>query len=158
MMTIPQMCSRTMSIATVMLLSVAASSIAADPEGIKAARTLFSKYVALEHAFDPAIADLYSDDALIRNKRTYPTGQVRELTLPAPQYKELLRKTMPLARGRGDTSEYSDCAYKPEARGVRIECQRYSNLKKYTSPISLLVGAGAQGQWLIIEELSESRP
>jgi hypothetical protein len=65
---------------------------------------------------------------------------------------------MPIARGRGDTSEYSNCAYKAEARGVRINCQRYSNLKKYTSPISLLVSAGVQGQWLIIEELSESQP
>ena len=140
------------------LFAVATSSMAADPEGIKAARTLFSKYVTLEHAFDPAVADLYSDDALIRNKRTYPTGQVRELTFPAPQYKELLRKTMPLARARGDTSEYSSCTYKAEDRGVRIACQRYSNLKNYTSPISLLVSPGREGGWFIVEELSESQP
>jgi hypothetical protein len=119
---------------------------------------LFSKYVALERAFDPAVADLYSDDALIRNRRSYPTGEVRELTMPAPQYKELIRKAMPLAKARGDTSEYSSCAYKVEPRGVRVACQRFSNLKKYSSPISLLVGPTSEGKWRILEELSESRP
>jgi hypothetical protein len=129
-----------------------------DSPEIQAARAIFAKYVALEHAFDPAVADLYSDDALIRNKRTYPTGQVREVTLPAPQYKALMRTAMPLAKVRGDTSEYSDCTYMAEVRGVRIKCKRFSNLKKYTSPISLLVAPASTGRWHILEELSESQP
>ena len=41
---------------------------------------------------------------------------------------------------------------------VRISCSRYSELKKYTSPYTLLVGPGRTGQWQILEELSESRP
>ena len=41
---------------------------------------------------------------------------------------------------------------------MRISCSRYSELKKYTSPYTLLVGPGRTGQWQILEELSESRP
>jgi hypothetical protein len=32
------------------------------------ARALFDRYVELEHAFDPTVADLYADDALIEPK------------------------------------------------------------------------------------------
>jgi len=50
------------------------------------AERLLERYIALEAAFDPAVADLYADDAVIRNRRTYPTGEVHEVTAPAAQY------------------------------------------------------------------------
>lgn len=125
----------------------------ADP-----ARQLFEQYVALGQAFDPGVADLYADDAVIRNKRTYPTGEVREVTIPAPNYKALLRQAMPFARERGDRSKFSDVSYTPEGERVRIRASRFSELKRYTSPISLLVGPAPSGKWLVYEELSESRP
>lgn len=34
------------------------------------AKVLFALYVQLEREFDPAAADLYAEDALIKNKRT----------------------------------------------------------------------------------------
>jgi len=141
-------------------LAVVATAVAGQKPGsahIPEARALFERYVTLEQQFDPLVADLYSDEAVIKNKRTYPTGQVREMTLPARQYKDLIRKAMPLAKERGDTSSYSECAYSEEGARVRITCKRFSTLKKYTSPISLLVGP-TPGGWLIFEELSESQP
>lgn len=122
------------------------------------AKDLFERYVALEHAFDPAVADLYSDDAKIQNTRTYPTGDKRTLTIPALDYKKLIRGAMPLAKARGDTSSYSDVKYTAEGDRVRITCTRFSGLKKYSSPLSLLVGADKDGNWLIFEEISESQP
>ena len=122
------------------------------------ARAFFTKFVEMEQAYDIAVADLYADDAVIKNKRTYPNGEVRELTFPPAQYKQLLRQAMPLAKSRGDRSTYSSCGYKPVGANVRISCSRYSELKKYTSPYSLLVGPNRAGKWQIIEELSESRP
>jgi hypothetical protein len=142
----------TLTFAWVAFLGVAAAD---TTDGAKA---LFERYVQLEIAFDPAAADLYADDAVIRNKRTYPNGQVRELTLPAAQYKALIRQAMPLAKARGDTNSYSDITFAKEGSGVRIRATRFSNLKKYSSPISLLVSPGANGAWLIREELSESQP
>lgn len=151
--------------AAIVLLAAAYSSAAfaqggnaSDPGRLESARALFDRYVALERSFDPAMADLYSVDALIRNRRTYPTGQARELTIPAPQYKELMRQAMPLARAQGDTNRYSDCAYSPEGERVWIRCARYSERKNYSSPMELLVGPGPAGRWLVFAELSESRP
>jgi len=138
----------------VVLLWAASSSAAALDD----AKALFEQYVQLEHAFDPAAADLYADDAVIKNKRTYPTGQVRELTMPATTYKTLIRQAMPLAKLRGDTNSYSEISYAKEGSMVRIRATRFSNLKHYASPISLLVSPDDNGRWLIREELSESRP
>ena len=123
-----------------------------------AARQLFDRYVALGHAFDPNLADLYADDALIRNKRVFPTGEARELMIPAPKYKALVRQAMPIAKARGDRSTYSDVRYSREGERIRITAARFSELKNYTSPVSLLVGASSEARWLIYEELSESRP
>jgi hypothetical protein len=129
----------------------------ADAQTPEAAR-LFERYVALGRAYDAALAELYDDNALIRNKRTYPGGEVREMTMPAGQYKSLLRKALPLAQARGDRSTYSDVRYTREGERVRISAARYSELKKYTSPLVLVVGPAAGGRWLIYEEHSESRP
>ena len=148
-------------ILTVVAVLAAAAAVVAGENPVsapvQAAKALFERYVTLEQQFDPLVADLYSDAAVIKNKRTYPTGQVREMTLPAPQYKDLIRTAMPVAKLRGDTSSDSDGPYAEEGARVRITSHRFSNLKKYTSPISLLVGPTATG-WLIFEELSESQP
>lgn len=124
---------------------------------IEEAKVFFNQYVQSEQSFDPAAADMYAEDALIKNKRTYPTGQVRELTMPASQYKTLIRQAMPLAKLRGDTNTYSEVSYSKEGSMVRIRATRFSNLKKYSSPISLLVDDHT-GRLLIYEEISESRP
>jgi hypothetical protein len=135
--------------------TLSAASFAAPVDD---ARILFERYVKLERAFDPAAADLYADDAVIRNRRTYLNDRVRELTMPAPQYKALVRQAMPLAKARGDTNSYSKITFSEEGAGVRVRAMRYSNLKKYSSPVSLLVAPDRAGRWLIREELSESQP
>jgi len=140
----------------VLVLAVLASAPAWCQAG--PAEDIFSQYQSLEKAFDPRAADLYCDSAVIRNVRTYPDGQQRALELPAPKYKALVRAAMPLAKAKGDSSTYSQVTYTPEGNGIRINAMRYSLLKQYSSPISLLVGACNGGQWAILEELSQSQP
>jgi hypothetical protein len=140
-------------------MSLAALAIGAVPEESQTrAAKLFESYVALEAAFDPSVADLYSDAAKIQNTRHYPNGRSRTNIFPTLAYKELIRKGMPLAKAVGDSNVYSDVSYTPEGEMFRIRATRYSNRKKYSSPISLLVGPVADGRWLIHEEISESRP
>ncbi|MDP2653039.1 MAG: hypothetical protein Q8Q08_03300 [Candidatus Omnitrophota bacterium] len=142
------------------LMSAAVLSVAAAPvdEMTAKARVFWDRYVAMERSFDPAIADMYADDAVIKNYRRYPNGQVREMILGAPEYKDMIRGTMGLAKLRGDASRYSNFSYKAEGERVRIVCSRFSELKKYDSSYELLVGPGPDGTWLIFEEISESRP
>lgn len=120
------------------------------------AEAIFVKYKTLERAFDPGVADLYCDTALIRNVRTSPDGQQRTLELPAPKYKELIRNAMPLAKAKNDVSTYSEVAFSKEGGNTRITAIRFSEMKKYSSPISLLVGKCGNSVG-ILEELSQSK-
>lgn len=122
------------------------------------AEALFERYQALGRAYDPAVADLYCDTALIRNVRTYPTGEKRTLDFPATKYKELVRSVMPLAQARGDLNTYSQISAVAEGPNVRITAARFSELKKYSSPVSVSVGQCGDTGLAILEELSESRP
>lgn len=140
-----------------MLVTIAPLA-AADDAALTQARGLFERYVALGSAFDESVADLYADSAFIKNTRRYPDGQSRSMTMPALSYKSLIRQVMPQAKAAGDLSTYSDIKYTPEGDRVRIEATRYSELKKYSSPFSLLVGPGDGGNWQIFEEVAESRP
>lgn len=130
---------------------------AGDPK-LQQARTLFESHIRLSHAFDSKVADLYSDQAVIRNRRVYSAERVRETEMPGAQYKQLMRTVMPLAKLRGDYSTYSQVSYAPEGDGVRIRATRFSKLKKYSSPFSMLVKPTDGGPWRIVEEISESRP
>ena len=125
---------------------------------IESAKAFFETFTRLGNSFDPAIAAMYADDAKIQNKRTYPDGRVRAMAMPAPQYKQMLRQVMPLAKERGDTDSFTNTTFTVEGSGVRIKTTRHSNLKNYDSPYELLVSPSTDGIWLIREELSESRP
>ncbi len=142
----------------IMSITSVAGADTKESKDIQAARKLFGQYVALEKAFDPAAADLYADDAKIQNTRKYPDGRQRTLMIPAPQYKELIRKSMSLAKSRADTNEYKAVKLTAEEGNIRITAIRHSNLKNYDSPLSILVGKTSDGKWLILEEISESIP
>ena len=144
-------------LATVIVIACIAQ-VAGAQSSFTPAKQLFQKYSTLENKFDPSVADLYSDEALIRNTRRYPDGRKRTIEIPAAQYKRLIRSAMPVARARGDRNRYSSVKYAEEGSKVRITATRYSLLKKYSSPISLLVGVNDKGEWVILEEISESIP
>src|SRR4051794_13379872 len=99
---IPLLCS--------VLLAAAASMPSPIQRGgstLDQAKSLFARFVQLEQSYDPRVADLYADDAVIKAKRMYPTGEIREVTFPASKYKQLIRQGMPLAKARGDRSTYT---------------------------------------------------
>jgi hypothetical protein len=131
----------------------------APPQGdlIAKGKAFFQHYVELEHAFDPTIADLYSDEAVIKATRYLPDGKIIPMTIPVSRYKKVLRDYIGTrARQLGDVSNYTNDTYAQEGSRVRIKVTRYSSIEKVSSPVSMLVGPDATGKWLIYEELSES--
>jgi ketosteroid isomerase-like protein len=122
------------------------------------ARALFEQFVRLTEAFDPAITDLYADTAKISNRRVFPDGTSREMSMPAPSYKTLLRQVLPVAKEQNDLDRYSEVRYTVEGDKVRITATRYSVMKDYSAPHTLLVGPDTDGTWRILEESGESRP
>jgi hypothetical protein len=152
---------RSVAARVLVLLGLAAPAVFAAEaagEARKKAEALFDRYVALERRFDPAIAELYADDARIEHRLINPPNPPEVRKYPAAQYKEQLRRVMPLAKRLNDLSYYTAVTYSREGARVRIRASRYATLKKFVSPVELLVGPDAAGHWLIFEELAEARP
>lgn len=141
---------------TALLLCIAlVSSATADEEDF---RTFFEEWVALEHAFDPAVVDQYADDASIHTLRRTGEGTEQSMKLDGRKWKELLRSTLDLARQRGDRSEYSDVAVTVSDGGDRatIRATRYSAIKCFTDRAYYMVVERRDAGLRIVEEYSES--
>jgi ketosteroid isomerase-like protein len=123
----------------------------------KTAAEFFQKLVAMGKNFDPAIIDLYADEAVVQLTRRDADGRPQTIYLIKERLRELLEVGLPIAKEKNDVSVFSKVTYVPEGDRVRIRANRYSRLKKYSSPYSLLVGKDSSGMWLIYEETIESR-
>jgi hypothetical protein len=124
---------------------------------IAAAEAFFNRFAALGDSYDPTVASLYADDAVIESLRRYPNGTERTIRLTGAEYKRFIRAAMPLARARGDRDTFSGISYEPDGDKIRIRCTRYSELKQYASPFELVLTRRG-GRWRIVEEYSETRP
>ena len=130
--------------------------VRADDAGIEAAQQLFARYVALAQSHDAGVADLYADDAFIQTRRKPPMGDAREVTVPAPEYKKLLRQHMLATDASGGRGTYSGVSYTPEGEFVRIHATWRAQRSERATSMSLLAGRSPSGRWLIYEERSET--
>ena len=129
------------------------------PELEQEAKQFLARYVALGHAFDIALANLYADDAVIRIYRRYPHGLERSLEMKGVQWKDLIRTGMPLAKAQNDRSEYKEPSFVVGDGRVRIGATRYSLRKCYWDPeYYFVVARQPDGSLKIIEEYAETQP
>jgi len=123
------------------------------------ARQFFDEHVAMQQAFDPAIAAHYQDDAVLTNVRD--GGDERKVT--GAQYKQVLPRAMPMAKERGDTATFADVKVAPHGDGFRITATRTAALKCAPGAYRLDV-VEVDGAWSIAAEhvetvsLSECEP
>jgi hypothetical protein len=141
------------------LPAAAAAGSEATGEARKSAEALFNRYVDLEHAFDPALVNLYAGTAHIESRVIVNGRPPTVRTWDGNQYKELLRRALAKAKeSKKDYNYYTGMTYLREGSRVRIKASRYAEMQKAVSPVELLVGPDRDGSWKIFEELSESHP
>jgi ketosteroid isomerase-like protein len=129
---------------------------AQDSAAVQSAQEFFDRFVALERAYDPAVAALYADDAVIQSVRRLPDGTGRTVRIVGADYKRLIRTAMPIAQRRGERDRFSEVTISVEGNQAHIRCTRYNELKRYATPYELVLER-TQGNWQIIEEYSQSR-
>lgn len=119
---------------------------------------ILNAYIQREAHYDPTVANLYADKALIQVKRVLPTGDHWTEYIPALHYKAMLRQLMPLAKVSGDASDYTIVKQSSAKKGrVRFKLKRHDRLGHYEAPVELVVGPhpNQPNDWLIYEEYSE---
>ena len=122
-------------------------------------KKFFERYVALGEAYDVAVADLYLDNSRIVSLRLYPTGQQKTLEMTGAQWKQLIRGAMPLAKLKGDRSEYKNVRLESARSVVRVRADRYSVLKCYWDKnYHMVIQRQSDGSLRIVEEYAETQP
>ncbi|MBX9570063.1 MAG: hypothetical protein K2X77_14280 [Candidatus Obscuribacterales bacterium] len=125
------------------------------------AQKVFKQFSEMERAFDPAVAELFAPNAVVKDVRVYQDGQTKTITWSGTDYKQVLRAGLPVAKIRNDLNTYSAIAYSREGANVRIKGSRHNTLKKYSGPFELVVApvtANGRTSWKIIEEFTQSEP
>ena len=119
---------------------------------------MFRQYTDLEHAYDPALSELFSPGATIKDTRIYQDGSNKLLTWTGDNYKLIIKARLPVAKVRNEQFVYSQVSYTREGNNVRIKCLRYSPQKKIGGPLEMLVAPNGKNSWKIIEEICQSQP
>lgn len=125
------------------------------PTPLEEAEVFFQGYVALNNAFDVAVADLYADSARIVVTLVGTDGQTRSMEAAGTQWKTMLINGMSAAKEANDRNTYTDVKYELNGEDVGIYAARYSVLKNYSSPHALLISKDETGTWHIIEEFAQ---
>ena len=125
-----------------------------EDDWLKGAEQCMEYHFSLADNFDPNMAYLYSDDALIQNTVLNSDGSQHTRVIPAAFYKSIIGVAMEKARELNDRYTYSDVEYKLEGNRVRITYQRYSHARDYKSPVSMLMGIESHEAGIVFEELS----
>jgi len=150
---------RLVHICLIIVLSSGSLYVHADPTDNAAAQAFFENYVGLSDAYDDKVADLYADSAVIRACRRYPHGLERSMELSGSQWKALLIRAMPIARAQADRSTYSNVEVSVSGDKATIKADRYAVRKCYTDTgYYMVVERQAHGDYLIVEEYSETQP
>lgn len=120
-------------------------------------KKFFNYYNKLSNDFSPLVVDLYSDKASIKTKRYYPFWKIREITIEWTDWKKLLKKVLPLAKVKNDTSSFKNLVFIIEDDFIKIEGRRHSNLKDYDGQYYMII---KYEEWIlkIVEEFSETKP
>jgi hypothetical protein len=102
------------------------SEVIAEEISIEEGKEFFRNYQKLDAAFDPAFIELYSDESLIHQLRRYPFGVEKRVVISGYQWKMILREALPVAKSRGDRSEYKNPRYDKNGKYLRIRAERHS--------------------------------
>ncbi|WP_156312401.1 hypothetical protein [Marinagarivorans algicola] len=120
---------------------------------------LFKRFVELGENFDPAVANLYADDAKIVFFRQHPHGLERQMAVSGYEWKSLISKIMPVAKLTQDISRYQEVEVIAQDDAFKIKANRYVERKCYwDAGYYMMVKKSPSGQWLIIEEYTQTQP
>lgn len=140
------------------LISFVNPALAADDAATLDAQRLFKQFVDLEHAYDPAQADLFASSAVIKDTRVYQEGPTKTFNWTGDNYKAIIKAQLPVQKARSEQFAYSQVSYAHEGNNVRIKCTRTSSQRKFSAPFEMVLAPTGKQGYKIIEEIFQSQP
>lgn len=139
-----------------LLLLIFGQPCFASQDDINNAKMFIGKFLELSHNYDPALIDMYSDNANIVRKVIHEDGKVEKVIIPTDLYKKSLLFFRLPAKLQGYRNEFINFSYVMEGKNVRATGLRKSNNTNIV-PISFLLGKDSSGKFRILEEITETK-
>lgn len=139
----------------------APGSLSTDSEpvvDVAGARSFFIRFAEMENDFDPALLDSYADNAVIKVTRVDEHGKSVIDERSIADYRTEQVKTLPLAKQKLDSHQYSDIKVEPGKNGrAMVSGKRISALTKTSTPFYVVVKPTGH-EWKIVEAGSQPPP
>lgn len=120
-------------------------------------REFFDQYVRLEHDRDEELLNLYSDEAIIIDRRPSPNGKMNDLNIPMAAFRPMLKGMLVVAKASGDPPMiYTGTKILLDNDGVRIETDCYSESDEFQRHLSMFIRPIEEDTWRIEELIVES--
>jgi hypothetical protein len=116
------------------------------------ARSVVDQIVSLAGTNDRRLADLYADDAVLREKHRFENGKVGEVTMPAPRYKATIRGRAARGPKGAAVVKYNNCEYAEQGSRVVVGCDVAEGADEARHTERLIVGPNSEGKWVIFEQ------
>lgn len=121
------------------------------------ALSFFNSYVQASNSYSSALLNMYSDNAKITRQVVKPDGTLVNVPFSITDYKKQLRLSSKIAKIKGYKNYYSNINVTKVANGYKIDALRKPSLSDYKLKASMVVQKQASGNWLIVEELMQTK-
>jgi hypothetical protein len=121
------------------------------------AREFFDTFAQLDKQRDLEILNMYSDTAIVIDRRPSPNGRMTDLKIPIVAFKPMLKGLFTVANAADDPpTVYREIKQYVEGDGIRIESDGYSPSEEFQRHLSMLILPAGENAWRIEELIVES--
>lgn len=121
------------------------------------ALAFFNSYVQASNRYSPALLGMYSNNAKIIRQVVKPDGTLVNVPFSVTDYKKQLKLSSKIAKIKGYKNYYSNISVTKVANGYKIDALRKPSLSDYRLRASMVVQQQSGGDWLIVEELMQTK-
>lgn len=119
----------------------------------EAVKDFFEDYAQRSAEFDPSVAELYADSAILQGTQLMKDGSTKQVRMTGAQYKAMIPLINEQAKSLNDYSEYKDFEIEHiDEDEARILALRYSHYKCYEDHNYAMTVRKMEDQWRIVEE------
>lgn len=121
------------------------------------ALNFFNSYVQASNNYSPTLLNMYSNNAKITRQVVKPDGTLVNVPFSVIDYKKQLRLSSKIAKIKGYKNYYSNISVTKVTNGYKIDALRKPSLSDYKLKSSMVVQQQSDGNWLIVEELMQTK-
>lgn len=139
---------------TLIIMTLGLGAFAGDKED---ALGFFRSFERASNSYSSSLLEMYSDHAKIIRQVVKPDGSTANAYFSIKDYKHQMKISEKIAKMRKYKNYYSDISVTKVANGYRINSMRKPSLSDYKLKSSMVVQKQPNGEWLIVEEMMQTK-